>query len=283
MTRTCPACHKTQSSNVGVKNGYTFYECSCGSLYTGVLPADDSTQDYDAYYSEANLTVPAFIQDRLKEIIATFQPFLQAGTLLDVGFGAGDLLRAARDAGWTVSGIEVSQTAVEHGRALGLDVRHGDLMDANYPDNYFDVVTASEILEHCDEPESLVDEVYRILRPGGLFWATTPSAGGLSYRLIGTKWSILSPPEHLQIFSRRATYGFLSKFSDVTIKTHGFNLSEASAHFKGRSEAVDRVNTGYALNESLTRSPVRKAVKTMLNGSLNILGLGDSLKIRAIK
>ena len=282
--RPCPACHRLKSTRIGTKNGFQMFRCKCGSIFTGNLPEAGDGEDYDSYYSESNLSTPMFIRSRLKEIIGSFQPFYKTGALLDIGFGAGDLLCVARDNGWNPCGVEVSLTACKHGENLGLDVRHGDLRAVGYPDNYFDVVTASEIIEHCDEPETLLEEVHRILRPGGLFWATTPAAGGLSYRIMGLNWTILSPPEHLQIFSRRAAYGFMSRFSRVKILTQSFNPSEVSAYFRGGdSSTFDRVTAGYELNEKLNSSSFRKSVKTMVNVALNTFGIGDSLKIWAIK
>lgn len=281
--RSCPACHSGKRREIGTKNSFQIFQCACGSLYTGKLSEDGFGEDYDAYYTENNLTTPAFLRERLKEIIGSFQPFYKTGALLDIGFGAGDLLCVARENGWNACGIEVSAPAVEHARELGLDVRQGYLEAANYPDDHFDVVTASEILEHCDEPEILLKEVHRILRPGGLFWATTPAAGGLSYRLMGLHWTTLYPPEHLQLFSRRAVRRFLSKFSSARVLTHAFNPSEVLAYFRNKDDSFDRVSTGYAINEKLTASKSTRLVKTMLNSTLNVFGIGDSLKIFAVK
>ena len=281
--RPCPACHSRKRKEIGNKNSFQIFQCECGSLYTGKLADEGSAEDYDAYYSEDNLTTPAFLRERLKEIVESFQPFYKTGALLDIGFGAAALLCVARDSGWEACGIEVSAPAVKHARDLGLDVRHGYLHTANYPDDHFDVVTASEILEHCDEPEILLDEVHRILRPGGLFWATTPAASGLSYRLMGLHWTVLHPPEHLQLFSRRAVYGFLSNFSSAKVLTHAFNPSEVMAYLRNKDASFDRVTAGYAINEKLSASQKMRLVKTVLNGTLNAFGIGDSLKIFAIK
>lgn len=164
---------------------------------------------------------------------------------------------------------------------------------AKYPDNYFDVVTASEIIEHCPQPEILLDEVIRILRPGGLLWATTPSAKGLSYQLIGLDWTVICPPEHLQLFSKKAIRLMIKKagFSQMKIQTFGFNPLEVVNTYRNRlgttskekKATFNRVGTGYVLNESLTKSPVRQKIKNLLNGTLNFLSIGDSLKIKAVK
>jgi hypothetical protein len=130
------------------------------------------------------------------------------------------------------------------------------------------------------------------LRPGGLFWATTPSAGGLSFKLTGLDWTIICPPEHLQLFSKKAIRLIMKKagFSQVKIQTSGFNPFEVIERFRSRlgaggekEEIFNRVETGYALNESLTKSPVRQKIKNLLNGTLDFCGVGDSLKIKAVK
>lgn len=282
--RPCPGCHSEKRKALGTKNDFRIFKCECGTLYTANIAAGEQREDYDAYYTEANLTTPAFIRERLKEIIADFEPHRKTGELLDIGFGAGDVLVVAREMGWTVSGVEVSAPAVEHAKKMGLDVKYGDLNSAGYPDNHFDVVTASEILEHCDDPSDLINEVYRILRPGGLFWATTPAATGLSFRIMGLDWTMLYPPEHQQLYSRSAAYKLFSKFSRTRILTHAFNPSEVIAYFKKNEEdSFDRVLAGYAINEKLSGSPGRKFIKTAVNSTLSALGMGDSLKIYAVK
>ncbi len=82
-----------------------------------------------------------------------------------------------------------------------------------------------------------------------------------------------------------------SGFSQSSIQTFGFNPMEVTNTFRsrlGRSGGVEkadfnRVGTGYALNESLTKSATRRRIKNLLNGALNFLSVGDSLKIKAVK
>jgi 2-polyprenyl-3-methyl-5-hydroxy-6-metoxy-1,4-benzoquinol methylase len=66
-------------------------------------------------------------------------------------------------------------------------VFHGEIEDAGFDDDRFDVVVLSEVVEHLTDPRTLLNEVHRILRPGGLLWATTPNGSGLSWRLLGER------------------------------------------------------------------------------------------------
>ncbi len=82
-------------------------------------------------------------------------------------------------------------------RGRDFEVFCGELEKANYPDDYFDVVFASEVLEHVLDPRAMLEEIARVLRPGGLLWATTPHGRGISTRLLGLEGS----NDYFQLFS----------------------------------------------------------------------------------
>ena len=295
--RQCPACKSTDHFARGTKNGFEMIACQgCRTLYTSHLPEAQQGEDYESYYHEENLTAPDFINRRLDEIIEGFAAYRQAGRLLDIGFGAGTLLEAARRAGWQALGVEVAGRAIEQARTMGFEVFQGILQDAQYPDDYFDVVTASEVLEHVPDPQSVLNEIARVLRPGGLIWLTTPHGRGLSARILGLKWSIVSPPEHLQLFSRSGGQEMLATagLRPVRVATEGVNPFEL-LHALRRDkqleptatptsqEGNERVASSYQLNEALMASSSRRMLKEALNGLLNLGRLGDSLKIWAEK
>ncbi|MDQ3472435.1 MAG: class I SAM-dependent methyltransferase [Acidobacteriota bacterium] len=264
----------------------------CKTLFTSVLPDAAGAADYDSYYCEDNLTVPNFINQRLDEIISGFARYRKNERFLDVGFGAGTLLDAARRAGWKVSGVEVARGAVEHARGMGFELFCGTLQDARFPDDHFDVVTASEVLEHVPDPRDVLREIARVLRPGGLLWLTTPHARSVSAHLLRLEWSIVSPPEHLQIFSVAGLKKMLreSGFRCDRAATEGVNPYELLQGMRPRQQGaatdtqpVDRVTSGYHLNEALMASPSRRLVKSAVNSLLNVSRLGDSLKVWAVK
>ncbi len=296
-SRRCPACNSPAQVNVGEKNGFRLLLCqNCKTLYAAQLPTGADAQDYDSYYQPSHFTVPAFVHARLDEIAAGFSHYRKGNRLLDVGCGGGALLQAAARGGWDAEGLEVSKPAAEHVESLGFKVFGGLLSEAGYPDGYFDVVTASEVIEHVPDPQAVVAEVARILRPGGLFWATTPHGRGVSARALKLKWSIVSPPEHLQLFSVEGIKRMLADagFRQVRVAAHSINpheilyvLRARDAREKGNGQeescSFDRVQSCYELNEAMTRNGIRRMVKGTINGLLAASRLGDSLKIYAVK
>lgn len=293
--RRCPACDSAAAQCKGEKNGFSLRSCRlCGTLFTAHLPDAASSHDYETYYHAQNLTTPDFVHQRLDELALQFLPYRKNNRLLDVGCGAGTLLQSARRAGWEAEGTEVSLPAVESVRNMGFSVFYGELAAADYAPASFDVVAAVEVLEHVPQPLELMEEVARILRPGGLFWATTPHGCGLSARLIGTQWSVVYPPEHLQLFSVRGIRTMLQRagFSQIRTATNAMNPYEILHTIRSRRRSkvrgaqpgsFKRVQTGYQLNESLTKSPSRKLVKNALNGILNASRLGDKLKVHGVR
>jgi len=276
---------------MGDKNDHWVMVCAvCGTIYTTLDSTVTPEESYGEYYTAKNLVVPEFIMARAAEIMRGFDGSRKNNRMLDIGFGSGVILEAARDQGWNPFGIEVSLPAVEQARLKGFDVFHGTLEEAHYPGDHFDVITASEILEHLPDPQSVLKEIARILRPGGMFWATTPSATGLSFRMMGIDWGMVAPPEHSQLFSVKAVKKMLrdAGFSDVEVKTHGLRPGELLEYYKKKRRTTDTDSTApdslcqaYQLNESLTRTPIRRFIKSTLNATLNAFGMGDSLKIFA--
>ena len=293
LRATCIACGSKEAQPLGVKNELELLRCRrCSTIYTPYSPWYSSEYFYEVYYPEQSLSPPAFVQTRLDEITAGFSRYREQNRLLDIGCGAGGLLVAARKNGWDAQGLEVAEQAIGYVRNLGFEVFQGELQQAEFPSEHFDVITAAEILEHLSEPRLLVQEAARVLRPGGLFWATTPHARGLSARVLGLKWRCVWPPEHLQLFSLAGMKALLhdAGFKQVRFQTTGANPIEILHAMGAKKDApkaldqrFDRVLTGYQLNESLMKNRSRRVVKDVINGMLNVSRLGDSLKVFAIR
>ena len=94
---------------------------------------------------------------------------------LEVGSGGGILTEEIAKMGFTTTGIDPSvpsiQTAVNHARANGLNIKYDQGFGENLPyaDTSFDAVFCCDVLEHVQDLPKVISEISRVLKPGGIF------------------------------------------------------------------------------------------------------------------
>ena len=123
--------------------------------------------------------------------------------VLDVGCASGYFLSAAEEAGWVAHGVERSGNVANRARArFHGQVHVGVFEKLIVPGAPFPVVTAWEVLEHAIDPGAFLGALTSHVAPGGLLALSTPLSDGVPARLMGKRFPMLTPPEHLSIFSR---------------------------------------------------------------------------------
>jgi SAM-dependent methyltransferase len=138
---------------------------------------------------------------------------LDPGTLdlLDWGCAYGYFLDEARRSFGRVCGVEINEGVAEIARSrLGLDVRSGPSASRSFSAGSFDVITLWDVIEHVSRPRATLLEVARLLRPGGSLYLTTGDIGSPLARLLGRRWRLVNPPQHVTYFSQRTLTGLLS-------------------------------------------------------------------------
>ena len=125
----------------------------------------------------------------------------KSARLLDIGCGNGDFLQIASSLGWDALGMDPDPQAVAAVRKTGLSVLEGGLPHTGLPDEEFGAVTLSHVIEHVHDPVVALQEVHRILKPGGKVWIATPNLEGDGHHLFNRHWRGLEPPRHLVIFN----------------------------------------------------------------------------------
>jgi len=148
------------------------------------------------------------------------------------------------------------------------------------PRDGFDIVTLVELVEHLQSPGGVLSRVATLLRPGGLAFVTTPNGGSLNRRLLGSRWSIIAPPDHRVIFTPRGLRALLDRsgFSVCAMRATGFNPTDILGLLSRRYGSTDRVSMARAMLAAAESSPMRRGVKGAVNAVLSLTHTGDTLK-----
>ncbi len=104
--------------------------------------------------------------------------------ILDVGCGRGEWLDLLREGGYTAKGLDLNRIMVDYCRARGFEVLEGEVISylRTLPDLSLGAVTGFHIIEHLSFPvlKRLLNEVVRVLKPGGLAIFETPNPKNLA-------------------------------------------------------------------------------------------------------
>lgn len=151
--------------------------------------------------------------------------------ILDIGCGYGYFLEVCLQAGIPqVYGVDISTSAFEKSKVLGkAKVEQLDFsrQRSSFDVNFFDVITAFDVIEHVEDEDFFVEEVYRILKKGGLLFLITPNEDSwlrdIYMKLIYGR----DDPTHINVQGWKHWEKLLTKsgFDGVEIKgslLHGF-------------------------------------------------------------
>ena len=221
----CPGCQANAWRYLTRKNAYAVFRCrTCSTLSVGSsqgIPAAIYNKEYFSGATHGHGYVDydadkAAMRDVFLSYFALFKRYgINKGKLLDIGAATGYFVQLALEQGFRASGIEISDYAAELGRQKGLDVATGTLRSVELPSSSFDVITLFDVIEHVEDPEADMQRVASLLVPNGFAIINTPDASSTYARLLGSKWHLIVPPEHLYCFSRR---GFTQLLERVGLK-----------------------------------------------------------------
>jgi 2-polyprenyl-3-methyl-5-hydroxy-6-metoxy-1,4-benzoquinol methylase len=128
-----------------------------------------------------------------------------AARALEVGCGAGKLLKALARAGWQAEGVEWDEKAAEIARrATGLQVTVGDFQNTAFPFASYDLVVLHHVLEHLPDTQGCLRKIADILAPGGRAVLIYPNIESLGARIFRDEWYPWEAPRHLVLPVARA-------------------------------------------------------------------------------
>lgn len=105
--------------------------------------------------------------------LASYKP--GKGNLLDIGAARGIFLKQARLHGWSIHGLEAGKDSIEYAqKQFGIQIEHGTLESTRLPENYYDCVHLSHVLEHLHDPRGSVQAIAKSMNRGGVLVVEVP-------------------------------------------------------------------------------------------------------------
>jgi SAM-dependent methyltransferase len=144
------------------------------NLITAATTREEHLKQYRDYpvTFEGGLDEKPYYESR---ILPIFYEVPLGAKVLDVGCNDGTFMAMLRDKRQcNVTGVDLSETALEAARAKNLPVHLTDGETLPFPDATFDVVTLMEVIAHVLNPVKALEEIKRVLRPGGILLGSTP-------------------------------------------------------------------------------------------------------------
>uniref|UniRef100_UPI00261860B8 class I SAM-dependent methyltransferase n=1 Tax=Brachyspira sp. TaxID=1977261 RepID=UPI00261860B8 len=217
----CPFC---QSIRIEMKNRNlesNLYKCrKCNTLfrkyflppftdYSSKYFVEDYKNQYGKTYEEDSTNLTALAKRRLEKI----KKIKPNGKVLDIGSAMGFFLKEARECGYETEGIEISEYASNYCiNTLNLNVHNCSLLDFEYKEKEYDIITAWYVIEHIYNFETILERMIYSLRDDGILAFATPNGNGLSGRFNKNYFSIV-PSDHAFETNPKSLDILMSKYS----------------------------------------------------------------------
>jgi len=210
--------HFSSSSNTPLRS--RLVRCmNCGLVFVNPRPLQDELIEaygnaVDEDHSvEPDLRIRSFIRAMNK--VVSQLPGLSPSMglrLVDIGCAGGEFPSAAAGLGFDVVAYEPSLYLSSIGRArYGLDIRTGTFNASDFQAGDVDLVTMWDVLEHLDEPSTILMEIAEVLKNGGYLLLNVPMVDTVSARTLRRLWPFYLEV-HLYYFTRMTLKKYLNKY-----------------------------------------------------------------------
>ena len=228
--------HNDGDTKLKWNEGYTLIQCrKCGVVSANIAPdcSQEIYKDIDNYerYAERiakyfNYRKETFGQERYWYTLERLKLNTSEIKLLDVGCGVGYFLDLLKEKEVWAKGLEVNPLQVKYCKDIGLNVSSNNVSDE--PEEYYDVVTMFDVLEHLTEPVDFFSDINKVLKSKGYIVMYTPNFHSIGFELMAEKQNLLQPFEHV-CFYNKSSLDFLAlqtNFKIISIEFFGLDIMD---------------------------------------------------------
>lgn len=187
------------NQNNGQSNGQNYGVQARGRLATEMVRLSERARDLALVEPQVEQSEQPWRELMARERLEDLKRFVVGGRLLEVGCSTGEMLQAAQ-ASFAASGVEADEASSRVASSRGLNCFNGTLADAHFPDGHFDVAALYHVIEHFPSPRAELQELHRVIAPGGWLVIETPNIETFWFRLLGARWRQIIP-DHIFFFT----------------------------------------------------------------------------------
>jgi len=238
----CPLCQSKESKILfeaeTIHSRFDILQCQkCGLARTFPFPGDDILHIHDTvkyYGKKENKFIPILqnIRDRLSKIrarryLSIIPELFKRPKILDIGCAEGRLLSSFLEYGCDCYGVE--HPSYPKQRFLNCDRINyfvGDLETPDLEGRSFNIIILWHVLEHLDNPDAVIKQVYERLAPDGILVVAVPNFSSIESRNFKQSWFHLDIPWHKYHFTKRSLRYLIEKNNFKIIRSTTFCLEQ---------------------------------------------------------
>lgn len=286
----CPICKVDNARKQGLRGGRfqrrnlgietTIVRCrGCGLLYPNPFPFPTDPQrlygEPDEYFEGHNLRGKIAAGKKLLEEIRV-RTGSERPSVLDVGSGRGELLKAGKDSGLARTvGLEFSRAMVEYARSMWeIDVRQQSIEEhaENNPGAY-DAVVLNAVLEHVYRPDLMVRAAARLLRENGVLYVDCPNEPNLVTMVYAAAARARRSPAAINLaptFPPFHVFGFNPKALNALLRQNGLEV-----------ETIDLRGGPVKFKPAGLKDAVKVSLVNAINTIANLTGTAHNMTVWA--
>ncbi len=223
--KNCPVCLSSTTAHYIDYENSRLYRCNdCQSVYVSpYVTHGQVTELYNASIERASHELKTRLHKKMRRARSRakrLKRYAKGNRFLDVGSNVGFMVEAARENGFLAHGIEVDPNYVKISQENfpRNTFTHGMIEDFPIPQDGFDVVYCSEVIEHVPNVRPFAEALARQVCAGGLLYITTPDITHWRTPRDIARWDAFCPPSHCVYFTPQSMQNMFAQYGLVLKK-----------------------------------------------------------------
>jgi len=218
----CSICEKNNNvlrhKITNINDTFKLYLCkNCNHLFVHPIPKKDILENYYKNLFSLPPNQEIKVKNKIKYIMNSIDFDLNKKRILEIGYGGGFLINEFIKNNYYIEGIDICNKNKKL-EQLGIKLYEGEITNKNFkPIKKYDIIIMLDVVEHIADLNSYFRKINLILKKNGYLIITTPNLNSLNYSLLGKFWNWLSPPGHLNYFSKKSI--------NILFKNNNFDLT----------------------------------------------------------